>query len=232
MRVLVFGATGRTGQHFTALARRAGLAVHAAGRDPARLAALAGNGGSSAVDVLDPSAVEAAIRAASPDAIVSVIGGRQGEVWADEAGNIAIADAARRAGTRRLIQVSSLGCGDSRAHASERLLAAIGTVLEAKTRAEDHLRALDLDWTIIRPGGLTETAATGTGALYEDARVHGRIACADLAGLILSCLRAPHTVRKVLSAVDRASLSGPPDPHEVAVPAYPIPADTHQEPVS
>lgn len=232
MRVLVFGATGRTGKVFTALARRAGRAVHATGRDPARLAALAGDGGSSPVDVLDPSAVEAVVRAVSPDAIVSVIGGRQGEVWADETGNIAISNAARRAGVRRLIQVSSLGCGDSRAYASERLLAAIGSVLEAKTRAEDHLRNLDLDWTIIRPGGLTETAATGTGALYDDPRVHGRIACADLAGLILSCLPAADTLRKVLSAVDRASLSGPPDPREITVPAYPLPADIHQEPVS
>src|SRR5690606_34213272 len=207
MRVLLFGATGRTGQHLAALARKAGLSVHAAGRDPGRLAALAEGNGNSVVDAADRSAVEALVRTRSPDAVVSLIGGTAGDGFIDESGNIAIADAAHAAGVRRVVQVSSLGCGDSRAFASERLLAAIGAVLEAKTRAEDHLRRLDLDWTIIRPGGLTDGEPTGNGALYEDPRVHGRIARADLASLIIACLAAESTVRKVLSAVDRATLS-------------------------
>jgi uncharacterized protein YbjT (DUF2867 family) len=118
---------------------------------------------------------------------------------------------------RRIVPVSSLGCGDSRRYASDKLLAAIGAVLDAKTRAEDQLHSLDLDWTIVRAGGLTDGEATGGGALYEDPRVHGRISRADLAGLILTCLAAEDTVHKVLSAVDRATLSGPPDPHELAI---------------
>lgn len=209
MRVLLFGATGRTGQHLAALARKAGLSVHAAGRDPERLANLAEGNGNSVIDAADPAAVETLVRTRSPDAVVSLIGGAAGDGFVDESGNIAIADAARAAGVRRVVQVSSLGCGDSRAFASERLLAAIGAVLEAKTRAEDHLRRLDLDWTIVRPGGLTDGEPTGNGALYEDPRVHGRIARADLASLIIACLAAEGTVRKVLSAVDRATLSGP-----------------------
>lgn len=214
MRLLVFGASGRTGRHLVALAGQAGHCVHTAGRDPERLAALAAGSGSSALDAADRPAVEALIRSRSPDAVVSLVGGTAGGDFVDESGNIAIAEAARAAGVRRLVQVSSLGCGDSRAFASERLLAAIGAVLEAKTRAEDHLRRLDLDWTIVRPGGLTDGEPTGNGALYEDPRVHGRIARADLAALILACVAAEETVRKVLSAVDRATLSGPDDPRE------------------
>lgn len=225
MRVLIFGATGRTGQCLTALAQRAGVSVHATGRDPARLAALPKGTETSQVDVSDTSQVHAVIRAAAPAAIISVIGGQHALV--DESGNNLIANTALQAGTRRVIQVSSLGCGDSRAYASERLLAAIGTVLEAKTRAEDHLRGLDLDWTIIRPGGLTEGEATGTGALYDDPRVHGRITRADLAALILVCLATEHTIGKVLAAVDRTTLSGPSDPREIAVAGHPVPADIH-----
>lgn len=215
MRVLLFGATGRTGRHLARLAARDGIAVHAAGRDPARLATVDGADGRSTVDVMDAAAVDALVRRVSPDAIVSVVGGSQAGRFVDEIGNIAIAQAARAGAVGRVVQVSSLGCGDSRPHASERLVAAIGPVLDAKTRAEDHLRSLDLAWTLLRPGGLVDGEATGGGALYDDPRVHGRIACADLAALVLACLSAPGTARKVLSAVDRATLAGPPDPREL-----------------
>lgn len=208
MRLLVFGATGRTGRHLARMAGTAGFALHAAGRDSARGAALAPKMGWSPIeDLSDTAAVLALIRAASPDAIVSLIGSPPGAQLIDETGNIAIADAARMAGVRRLIQASSLGCGDSRPFASERLLAAIGTVLEAKTRAEDYLRRLDLDWTILRPGGLTDGDQTGNGVLYADPGVHGRIARADLAALILACVDAEQTVGKVLSVVDRTGVS-------------------------
>ena len=227
MLVLVFGATGRTGRHIAALADGGVVKLHAVGRDPARLAALPGSPDWSVADVADADAIATLIRAVMPSAVVSIVGGRTDNGFIDETGNIAIARAAQASGLRRIIQVSSLGCGDSRSYASERLLAAIGTVLEAKTRAEDYLRGLDLDWTIIRPGGLTEADATGTGALYDDPRVHGRIACADLAGLILGCLAAPASVRKALSAVDRASLSGPSDPREFALDPYSVPTSHH-----
>lgn len=211
MRILVFGATGRTGRHLVARAAREGLAVCATGRDPVQLDALGSGIVRFPVEMSDASTVHALTRTVSPDAIVSLIGGAaSGGGFIDEGGNIAVSDAARAAG---VIQVSSLGCGDSRRYASERLLAAIGSVLDAKTRAEDHLRSLDLDWTIVRPGGLTDGEATGGGVLYDDPRVHGRIARADLAALILACLAAQDTVHKVLSAVDRATLSGPPHLH-------------------
>lgn len=214
MRILVFGATGRTGRHLVARAAREGLAVCAAGRDPVQLDALGSGIVGFPVEVSDASAVHALTRTVSPDAIVSLIGGAaSGGGFIDEGGNIAVSDAARAAGVRRIIQVSSLGCGDSRRYASERLLAAIGSVLDAKTRAEDHLRSLDLDWTIVRPGGLTDGEATGGGVLYDDPRIHGRIARADLAALVLTCLAAQDTMHKVLSAVDRATLSGPPHLH-------------------
>jgi len=214
MRLLLFGATGRTGRHLTALAAQAGVSVHATGRNLARLAAFGTSISYSPVDISDADAVEALVRGVAPKAIISLVGGTLGSNFIDGVGNIAIANAARNASVRRLVQVSSLGCGESRRYASQKLLAAIGDVLDAKTQAEEHLRSLDLDWTIIRPGGLGDGDPTGGGRLYDDARIHGRIARADLAGLIIACLVAQNTIRKILSAVDRATLSGPADPHE------------------
>ncbi|MBI5132888.1 MAG: SDR family oxidoreductase [Rhodopseudomonas palustris] len=211
MKILVFGATGRTGRHLVSQAAALGWSVHAAGRNAERLQDLAGAAAISVVDLADADHVVDVVKRAAPDAIVATVGGAlPGGRLVDEFGNNAISDAAASGGVRRLVQISSLGCGDSRPFASERIVAAIGPVLEAKTRAEDHLRSLDLDWTIIRPGGLTEGEATGSGALYADPRVHGRIARADLAELVLRVVASPATTRLILSAVDRTTLPAEP----------------------
>jgi len=211
MKILIFGATGRTGRHLVAQAAARGWTVHAAGRDSERLLDLVGAAEASVVDLGDPAAVAEAVGRTAPEVIVSSVGGAGPDGWrVDEAGNDAISDAAGQCGVRRVVQISSLGCGDSRPFASERIVAAIGPALEAKTRAEDHLRALDLDWTIIRPGGLTEGEPTGSGALYADPRVHGRISRADLAALTLRVVASPTTTRLILSAVDRTTLPAEP----------------------
>ncbi len=65
-----------------------------------------------------------------------------------------MADAAERAGVRRFIQVSSFGAGEPIPDGTDEVFAAY---LVAKTAAEDDLRRRDgLDWTILRPGGLTD----------------------------------------------------------------------------
>ncbi|MGX7741766.1 NAD(P)H-binding protein [Rhodopseudomonas parapalustris] len=215
MRVVIFGATGRTGRHLVTQGAGRGWTVFAAGRDEVRLNELNGIAGVASVDLADSSSVAAVLNGLKPQAIISTIGGAGPEaLLIDEIGNNAITDAAVSCGVRRVLQVSSLACGDSRAYASERIVAAIGPVLDAKTRAEDHLRHSALDWTIVRPGGLTEGEPTGQGALYDDPRVHGRIARADLATLLLDALATPASIGRVLSAVDRPTL--PAEPADIA----------------
>lgn len=215
MRVLIFGATGRTGRHLVTQGVARGWTVFVAGRDLARLNDLAGIAGVASVDVADTTSVAGALNGLRPQAIISTIGGAGPDaLLIDEVGNNAITDAAVACGVRRVLQVSSLACGDSRAYASERIIAAIGPVLDAKTRAEDRLRNAALDWTIVRPGGLTDGEPTGQGALYDDPRVHGRIARADLATLLLDALATPASIGRVLSAVDRTTL--PAEPADIA----------------
>ncbi|MCD0419414.1 NAD(P)H-binding protein [Rubrivivax sp. JA1024] len=215
MRVVIFGATGRTGRHLVTQGAGRGWTVFAAGRDDARLDELNGIAGAASVDLADSSSVAAVLNELKPQAIISTIGGAGPDaLLIDEIGNNTITDAAASCGVRRVLQVSSLACGDSRAYASERIVAAIGPVLDAKTRAEDHLRHTALDWTIVRPGGLTDGEPTGQGALYDDPRVHGRIARVDLATLLLDALATPASIGRVLSAVDRTTL--PAEPADIA----------------
>ena len=71
---------------------------------------------------------------------------------------VLMADAAGLARVHRFVQVSSMGAGQPPRHGSDEAWAAYIT---AKTAAEADLRARDLDWTILRPGGLTDAPGTG-----------------------------------------------------------------------
>jgi uncharacterized protein YbjT (DUF2867 family) len=69
--------------------------------------------------------------------------------------------------------------------------------LRAKLAAEDDLRARDLDWTALRPGGLTDDAATGSVQLSPDAP-RGEVPRADVAAVLVALLDEPRTAGKVL----------------------------------
>jgi hypothetical protein len=73
-----------------------------------------------------------------------------------------------------------------------------------KNKAERDLRTYtNLDWTIIRPGGLKSEAATGKGILTEDVLARGAINRADVAALIIKALGTDKAyTRKEFSAVD------------------------------
>jgi hypothetical protein len=68
----------------------------------------------------------------------------------------------------------------------------------------------NLDWTIIRPGGLNSDAPTGKAILTEDPLASGVISRADVAALVIKALGSTSScTRKELSAID-PSLPGAP----------------------
>lgn len=157
----------------------------------------------------EPRALTAALaRLPRGAALVSTLGGRQGRVFIDEVANRVLIDAAVQRQCARLVLVSSLGAGDSRAHASPRLLDAIGDVLLAKTRVEQHLRAFGPPHVIVRPGALTDGPATGTGQLTPAADAHGGISRAELARLVLDAVATPALDGQTLAAIDPAATAG------------------------
>lgn len=147
--------------------------------------------------------------AAGGAAVVSTLGGSAAPADAappfsrvDEIGNRHVIDAAVSMGNRRFVLVTSIGCGEMARFRSPQAVAAFGDLVDAKTRAEDHLRATKLDWTIVRPGGLRDGPATGRGLLTTDAEVHGFIRRSDLARLVERVLDAPAAIGHALAAVD------------------------------
>ncbi|HEV7956217.1 MAG: NAD-dependent dehydratase [Microbacteriaceae bacterium] len=114
----------------------------------------------------------------------------------DRDGAILLADAAVAAGVRRMVVVSSIGADDYDASSDD----AFQVYLRAKSEADAEVRERDLDWTIVRPGVLTDDAPTGlvrVGASVQRASIPR----ADVAALIASALGNRRAIRAQFEVV-------------------------------
>ncbi|NLC36598.1 MAG: SDR family oxidoreductase [Alcaligenaceae bacterium] len=206
--VLIFGASRGTGLLLARRLRGQGVAVYALLRPQSDGAELQGLGVHVLRgDALQPEDVAQACQAAGPGCdVVSTLGGRQNGRYVDDEGNVHVIDQAVKLGINRFVLVTSIGCGDMAPFRSARAIEAFGDSVDAKTRAEDHLRRVLPDATIVRPGGLLSDEATGQGWLCDDPQVHGFITRADLAGLIHHVLLDPATRGRTFAAVDAQRL--------------------------
>jgi len=165
-RILIIGATGGTGSEVLKLALERGYDVTVLVRDPARLRD--GPAGLTVLrgDVMDPAAVDAAVR--GQDAVVSALGHTQflGPSRILSEGTRNLVHAMQAHGVRRLVCETSLGIGDSAGRMGVYYtLFTIPVILPFyywdKTRQERIVAASDLDWVIVRPAALTNAAKRG-----------------------------------------------------------------------
>ncbi|MEV0981195.1 SDR family oxidoreductase [Streptomyces sp. NPDC049915] len=114
----------------------------------------------------------------------------------DKGAAVLFADAAVRAGVRRFVVVSSMGA-DARHQGDE----VFDVYLRAKGEADDHVRGLDaLDWTILRPGSLTNDAGTGLVRL-EAHTGRGPVPRDDVAAVLAELVDTPATAGLTLELV-------------------------------
>mgnify|MGYP002621282394 FL=1 len=207
----IFGARTGVGFHLARLLRERGepvVAMLRPGADAGPLEAL----GVRVVhgDAFVPEDIDAALdlagNAGGEVDVVSTVGGRREDGrFADEDGNVNIAErAAARNDLGRFVLVTSIGCGEMAPYRSERAVAAFGASVDAKTRAENHARRIVPSATFIRPGGLRSEPATGRGILSDDVQMHGFIHREDVADLVARALRDPATEGRAFAAVDAA----------------------------
>ena len=203
--VLIFGASRGVGLVLARLLQRHDVPVTAMLRPTTASAYLDSIG----VDIVRGDALSrkdvARAFASAPTAcdVVSTLGGRVPDgTYADDEGNINVIDAAVTHGSGRFVLVTSIGCGDMAPYRSERAIAAFGAAVDAKTRAEEHLRRLIPTATIIRPGGLRSDPGTGRGILSRDPQMHGFINRDDVAELIVRVLGDSATLGETFAAVD------------------------------
>ena len=84
--------------------------------------------------------------------------------------------------------------------------------LRAKAEADAAVIASDRDWTIVRPGGLTNDSGTGR-VRIESGPFRGEIPRDDVAGLLAVVLHDPRATRRILY------VNGGPEPIEKALEA-------------
>jgi uncharacterized protein YbjT (DUF2867 family) len=129
------------------------------------------------------------------DAVVfSAGGGPDGNLerkrTVDLGGSLNSIEAAKAAGIDRFVQVSAIGVDLPVPDDAEPVWRAY---VEAKRDADIALRDSGLDWTIIRPGRLTNDAPTGAVTLGESVD-YGEIPRADVAAVIVAALDTPSSI--------------------------------------
>jgi uncharacterized protein YbjT (DUF2867 family) len=108
----------------------------------------------------------------------------------DLGGAVKLADAAVGEGVRRYVMVSSIGAHDPASGGD-----AMGAYLAAKSEADAYVTGLDgLDWTIVRPGHLTDDPGTGLVTVSREMGGRGPVPRDDVAAVLAACLTTPGTV--------------------------------------
>jgi uncharacterized protein YbjT (DUF2867 family) len=191
MRIVIAGGHGKIALLLERLLAERGDQAVGLIRNPAHVADVQKAGAEAVVcDLEAASADDVAVLLSGADAVVFAAGAGAGSGTprkdsVDRAASVLMAGAAERAGVGRFVQISSMGAGQPPSPGADEVWAAYIT---AKTAAEADLRARDLDWTIVRPGGLTDAPATGRIRLAAPPVPRGTIPRADVAAVIAALL--------------------------------------------
>ncbi|GAA3222924.1 SDR family oxidoreductase [Streptomyces sp. XM83C] len=162
MRIVIAGGHGQIALRLERLLAARGDEVAGLIRKPEQADDLRAAGAEPVLLDLESASVEdVAACLEGADAAVFAAGAGPGSGVArkdtvDKGAAVLFADAAVRARVRRFVIVSSMGA-DARHEGDD----VFDVYLRAKGEADDHVRGLDLDWTILRPGALTNDAGTG-----------------------------------------------------------------------
>ena len=192
MNILIIGATRGIGFQLLDQALKAGHSITALVRNPQRVTKQHERLRVITGDILDPEAVQEATVGQEAVCITIGIGLTWKPVTVFSEGTRNVLEAMRRAGVQRLICVTGIGAGDSRWHGGffydffvRSLL--IKTMYEDKDRQEALIKASAADWTIVRPGFLTNGPLTKNFRVVTDLRgvTAGKISRADVAHFIL-----------------------------------------------
>ncbi len=189
MKIVIFGATGKTGIEIVKQALEQGHEVTAFIRDASKMSVEHESLQLINGDVLDLPAVMQAVQGQT--AVICTIGSNSlGKTTVRSAGTENIIKAMQENDVKRLFVVSAMGIGESWSTLSTSNKIVFNSVLRNARKDHEKQEALvkesDLEWTIIRPSGLTDTPVTGTYDVGENiAAKSSRIARADVAQFIL-----------------------------------------------
>jgi uncharacterized protein YbjT (DUF2867 family) len=203
MRVVIAGGHGQIALRLTKLLSADGHEVVGLVRNPDHSADISAAGGQAAVldlELVDAAAVAEVLSGADVAIFAAGAGPGSGKArkdTVDRGAAVLFADAAEQAGVRRHIQVGSMGADRADSLTDDETFT---IYLKAKWAAEEDLRARDLDWTILRPGGLTDDPGTGQVQL-ADKTGNGRISRDDVALVLAGLCDTPAAIGRTLELI-------------------------------
>ena len=201
MDVAIAGGHGQVALRLARLLTDAGHRVRALVRNPDHAADVAADGAEAVVVDLEHEGADAVAAAiVGADAVVFAAGagpgsGPERKRTVDYGAAVKLIDAARAVGVERYVMVSSIG-----AHQPEAGQGPMRAYLQAKADADEALVASGLQWTIVRPGSLTDDPGTGRVSLSTDLGGRGPIPRDDVAAVLAACLATPATAGTTFEA--------------------------------
>jgi uncharacterized protein YbjT (DUF2867 family) len=210
--VVVAGATGLTGSRVYERLLSSGIYTATGGVRNVGKASKSLKGTLKQLDVVKDSMDELAEALSGADGLIIATGMNPGKNLlrmsaaaheVDNLGTIKLIDAAKKAGVKKVVMVSSI-LTNGRAWGQEEspgfvITNAFGGALDEKLQAEKYLRASGLDYTIVRPGGLQSEAPTGALSINaEDTLNSGEISRDLVADVCVASLSDAKASKKVL----------------------------------
>jgi nucleoside-diphosphate-sugar epimerase len=200
MEVAIVGGHGKVALLLGGILVERGNAVWGLIRDPAQEDDLHAAGVEPVIcDLERDHDLHAAVRGA--DAVVFAAGagpgsGAERKRAVDLGGAVKLIDAAKAEGISRFVTVSSMGAAKPPAEGGD----VFGEYLRAKAEADRALEASGLDYTIVRPGGLTDDPGTGL-VQVGDGLDRGQVPRADVAAVLAAVLETPGSVGKAFEVI-------------------------------
>ncbi|MFE2425630.1 NAD(P)H-binding protein [Streptomyces sp. NPDC059373] len=205
MRIVIAGGHGQIALRLERLLAGRGNDVAGLIRDPEQAEDLRAVGADPLVHDLEKASVEEIAHALQgADAAVFAAGAGPGSGTArketvDHAAAVLFADAAERAGVRRYLVVSSMGATATPPVGTDPVFA---VYLRAKAAADADVQArTGLDWTILRPGHLTNDPGTGRVQLAASTGP-GPVSRDDVAAVLAELIDTPSTAGLTLELIE------------------------------
>jgi uncharacterized protein YbjT (DUF2867 family) len=204
MRIVIAGGHGQIALHLERRLAERGHEPVGIVRNPDHVSDLETIGAKAAVLDLEQASVDEVAQVVhGADAVVFAAGGGPNSGAArketvDKGAAILLADAAEQAGVRRYLMVSAIGTEKADPDSDE----VFQVYLRAKQAADDDLRARDLDWTVVRPGRLTDDPGTGRVQVGVPGSIdYGEIPRDDVAAVLAALLDSAAGVRTTFDLV-------------------------------
>jgi nucleoside-diphosphate-sugar epimerase len=203
MRVAIAGAHGKIAMLLSPRLTGGGHEVIGLIRNPDHADEVRATGAQPVVCDLEHGSVEEVAGAvAGADVVVFAAGagpgsGAERKLTMDRDGAIKLLKAATAAGVRRYLIVSAVGAENPPADRGGEAEDVFGVYLRAKAEADNAVKASDLDWTIVRPGRLTDEPGTALVKISAEP-FRGEVPRDDVAAVLDALLEDSRAAQRTL----------------------------------